>query len=139
MSKIIALAIMGVVVCSIALFFLDDIKTNRVTDSCTLASQCVGLSHDDCIGEWRCINGNCVWKCSEEETPAGECTLDSDCATGGCSGEICGLRGQVEDMVTACIYLDSYECLGLTECGCVDGECAWKENEEYLACMAKYE
>ena len=142
MSQILVLVVIGVVVCSIALFFLDDIRTSRMGEStCAMPSQCGG-THDDCTGKWTCVDGDCVWKCNALPiTPPllpNTCLDDADCATGGCSSEVCGLKEDVEGIMTICIYQNSYECLKLTECGCVDGACKWKENDDYLACMSPY-
>lgn len=53
------------------------------------------------------------------------CGGDTDCAIGGCSGQVCG--GVDEELTTTCEYRECYapEPYGL-ECGCVEGECAWR-------------
>jgi len=73
----------------------------------------------------------------KETTTLAECSQDSDCATGGCSGQVCGVKGKVEGIVTTCEWKDEYSCLKKTSCGCVDGSCRWKETREYKDCMAK--
>jgi eight-cysteine-cluster-containing protein len=75
-------------------------------------------------------NGKCV---EIYEEPV-ECTQDPDCGTGGCSGQICGLKEKVEDVVTTCEYRPEYDCLNLTSCKCIDGICQWEENNAYMAC-----
>lgn len=70
--------------------------------------------------------------------PKAECTQDQDCATGGCSGEICGPKEKVKEIVTVCIYLPEYECLKKTSCRCIDGKCQWEKTGEFKECMAKY-
>ena len=65
-----------------------------------------------------------------------ECTSDTDCATAGCSGQLCVPSVDAEGTVTTCEYLPEYDCLRLTSCGCYDGKCQWRQTEEYLACMA---
>lgn len=74
---------------------------------------------------------------SELESKA-ECTQDQDCSTGGCSGEICGPKEKVKDIVTICLMLPEYECLKKTSCLCLDGKCQWEKTEEFKECMAKY-
>ncbi|WP_148883109.1 CGP-CTERM-anchored Cys-rich protein [Thermococcus aciditolerans] len=48
-----------------------------------------------------------------------ECTSDADCATGGCSGEVCAPKKEAREIVTPCVYKPWYDCLSLTSCGCV--------------------
>ena len=70
--------------------------------------------------------------------PAGterECITDSDCATGGCSGEICGPREEVEGIMSACIFRPEYECLKYTSCKCIQGKCQWEITKEYEECL----
>ncbi len=64
-----------------------------------------------------------------------ECTSDNDCGVGGCSGQVCGLKDKVKDIITTCEFRESYNCLKLTSCGCVDGKCEWIENQDYKECM----
>ena len=66
-----------------------------------------------------------------------ECTQDSDCGTGGCSGEICGLKKTAEKTITACIYKEEYSCLKLTQCKCINGKCAWEKTNTYKECIVK--
>jgi len=93
----------------------------------------------------RCTLGNCnligsdppVVECINEEMPndkfcgwstAGLCSNDSDCMTGGCSGQVCQSTSE-EPVVTTCEYSECYnaEAYGLS-CGCVNGRCEWKKN-----------
>ena len=76
--------------------------------------------------------------CTSTIPQGNECTKDSDCGTGGCSGEICGVKGQVEQIFSACVYLEEYECLKLTECKCINGNCIWEKTDEYTNCIKKY-
>lgn len=64
-----------------------------------------------------------------------QCSSDSDCATGGCSGELCGAKGEVEGVMSACVYQQTNQCLKLTSCGCVNGLCQWDRNSEYNKCF----
>ncbi|MDD5342182.1 MAG: eight-cysteine-cluster domain-containing protein [Patescibacteria group bacterium] len=63
------------------------------------------------------------------------CAEDSECAIGGCSNEICGLKGMVETITSPCLYREYYQCYALTSCGCVSGQCQWKDNEDFLQCF----
>ncbi len=74
------------------------------------------------------------FKIIEEKT---ECTKDSDCGTGGCSGQVCTTAEKAKGVITTCEFLPEYGCLGLTSCGCVNGKCQWKENSAYSDCMDK--
>ena len=90
-----------------------------------------------------CNNGNCseinyfADPCLRHDNSGVECVQDSDCAVGGCSSQICGVKGQVEEIITTCEYRSEYVCLELTSCGCVDDRCGWKENDKYNACLAR--
>lgn len=52
------------------------------------------------------------------------CSKDSDCQTGGCSGQVCERVG--EGTITTCEFRDCYraENYNLT-CQCIDGKCQW--------------
>ncbi len=76
---------------------------------------------------------------SDTKEPAvRECASDSDCMRGGCSGQICGSRERVENLITTCEWMEVYGCYRMTDCGCVDGKCDWQENKEFNDCMEKY-
>ena len=68
-----------------------------------------------------------------------ECSSDSDCATGGCSGQICGEKEKVKDIVTTCEYLPEYDCLRLTDCRCINDKCQWEENNAHKDCIKNIE
>ena len=68
----------------------------------------------------------------------GECTSDGDCATGGCSGEVCAPREEAGKIVTSCVYRSWYGCLSLTSCGCVNGLCTWKPNPAFEKCLREH-
>ncbi|NJE85405.1 eight-cysteine-cluster domain-containing protein [Thermococcus sp. CX2] len=68
----------------------------------------------------------------------GECTTDADCATGGCSGEVCALRAEASKIVTPCVYREWYSCLGMTSCGCLNGVCTWKPNPAFESCLREH-
>ncbi|MBI2663305.1 eight-cysteine-cluster domain-containing protein [Candidatus Woesearchaeota archaeon] len=75
-----------------------------------------------------------------EEIPTGEfeCNVDSDCAVGGCSGQICARADLADDIITTCEYQEVYACYKLTSCGCVNNQCQWAQNQEFNNCLAKY-
>ena len=56
----------------------------------------------------------------------GQCSADSDCMNGGCSGQVCQSKSE-QSAITTCEYADCYnpEPYGLT-CGCLSGGCQWK-------------
>jgi len=64
-----------------------------------------------------------------------ECKSDLECATGGCSGEVCTTRDKAGEIVTPCIYAEWYDCLRLTQCGCYNGVCTWKPNSDFEKCL----
>lgn len=93
----------------------------------------------NCLGEFNVSgceyrNGRCVGLYREAET---ECTRDSDCGTGGCSGQVCGLKDKVKDIITTCEYRPEYGCLNLTSCKCLEGKCQWGDNTLYRECLEK--
>lgn len=69
---------------------------------------------------------------------AGECTSNSECGTGGCSGEVCAPKGEASKMVTPCVYRPWYSCFALTSCGCVNGVCTWKPNPTFERCLREH-
>jgi len=65
----------------------------------------------------------------------------SDCAVGGCSGELCYEKSDDpgDDLVSPCIYMEEYECLKKTRCERQsDGKCGWTQTPEYTACLKSY-
>ncbi len=79
--------------------------------------------------------------CTVEDTPTdevppteAECQTDNDCITGGCSGTICQSK-DAEPIMTTCEYLPEYACYKQTSCSCINGNCQWKETEEFRNCL----
>jgi len=66
-----------------------------------------------------------------------ECEIDTDCASAGCSGQLCAGSEKAKDIITTCEYKEEYECLKLTTCGCVSNKCQWAENEGYNKCIGE--
>lgn len=61
-----------------------------------------------------------------------ECSSDSDCFIGGCSGQLCTAK---EGVMSTCEYRAEYGCVKLTSCGCVDRQCGWRQNDQYAKCL----
>lgn len=95
------------------------------------------------VGETRDAGDGCnscfceedgAWACTEMACPpAFECEVDSDCFETGCSGQLCA----AEDIASTCEWLPWYGCFGepVTPCGCVDGFCAWTDQEALNECL----
>ena len=64
-----------------------------------------------------------------------ECLSNSDCASAGCSGQVCTTAEEAPGITTTCEYKEEYSCFKQTTCGCVEGVCAWGETEAYLSCL----
>ena len=54
---------------------------------------------------------------------AGECAADTDCATAGCSAEVCVAATRAPDIVTTCEILPIFA--ELKACTCQEGLCRW--------------
>jgi len=88
-----------------------------------------------------CGNGECEsWenrcRCPEDCKEASfcgsstyhECEADLDCASAGCSSQVCA--GVGEEVTTTCEYLDCYNAANYgLECGCVKNKCMWREED----------
>ena len=61
----------------------------------------------------------------------------SGCAIGGCSGQLCGEREEIEQIVTTCEWLPHYACFRDARCGRFgpDSACGWEQTPELLACL----
>ena len=59
----------------------------------------------------------------------GNCSSDSDCTSGGCSGQVCQSKYE-EPVITTCEWRDCFDAskYGL-KCRCIDGRCQWSEIE----------
>ncbi len=57
----------------------------------------------------------------------GDCASDSDCAPGGCSGQICQGINE-ESIFTTCEYNECYNAAAYgVSCGCVSNKCEWRK------------
>ena len=65
-----------------------------------------------------------------------ECSNNSECTTGGCSGQLCGKKGVIEKTITTCEWREEYGCLGLTKCLCIQNRCQWNQTQEYQQCLS---
>ncbi len=74
--------------------------------------------------------------CTGPKPPSGgECLTDNDCATGGCSSELCGKKGSIEGIPSICIFKPEYACLQETSCSCINYKCVWNQTTEYQTCL----
>ncbi|MBI2144053.1 eight-cysteine-cluster domain-containing protein [Candidatus Woesearchaeota archaeon] len=64
-----------------------------------------------------------------------ECSSNSGCGVGGCSGQVCTTKGKASGLITTCEYKAEYACLNLTSCGCVEGKCQWAGTAELEKCL----
>ena len=78
---------------------------------------------------------SCTQKTIEEPKTEAECNTDLDCATAGCSGQLCISKDKAQDIITTCEFKEEYECLKLSSCSCIDNKCQWQENNKYLNCI----
>ena len=59
------------------------------------------------------------------------------CAVGGCSQQVCGEVGEVENVVTTCEYREEYACYAHSKCERqTNGQCGWTQTAEYNRCIA---
>lgn len=88
--------------------------------------------------EVKCVENQCKQLVKEDKVKAPqdtktECTKDSECEVGGCSGQVCAKGGK--RIITTCEYRPEYACYKLTECGCDKGKCSWLEKQEFVRCL----
>lgn len=102
-----------------------------IDNKCIQIYEC--LVDKDCEPQEMCINNRCAGA-TQQADPDAECSSDSDCRTGGCSGQLCEPKSR-EPMVTTCEFLPEYGCYDDIECGCVDGACSWKEDAAFKDCI----
>lgn len=75
--------------------------------------------------------------CTQVNEPlaGAECSSDSDCSPAGCSSQLCIPKEKANDIITTCEFRPEYECLRLTNCGCISNKCQWIENDDYSECL----
>jgi len=76
--------------------------------------------------EWAFFRGECgqiAQFCGS--STKGKCTTNTDCITGGCSGQVCQSSSE-ESIVSTCEYQDCYDAqkFGLA-CQCSNQQCQW--------------
>ncbi|MFH1751104.1 MAG: eight-cysteine-cluster domain-containing protein [Candidatus Micrarchaeota archaeon] len=64
-----------------------------------------------------------------------ECVTASDCAIGGCNGEVCTTAENAQRIGSICVYKPEYACYKQISCGCIEGACAWQETPEFRLCV----
>lgn len=82
-----------------------------------------------------CTKQEVIEEPEEEQPSEGECEIDANCATAGCSGQLCLPKEKAGDIRTTCEFRAEYECFELTSCSCNEGKCGWVENDEYSQCL----
>ena len=64
----------------------------------------------------------------EGSSESGECKTDADCATAGCSSEVCVSKATAASgLNTTCEVLPCFSVLD--SCGCIEGTCSWALKE----------
>ena len=106
-----------------------NIKPLDIQKSCSKWASENEIILPTCIGRWVIDEGNCSWKCTDEEfcgsSTLASCSFDSDCKIGGCSSQVCQGVNE-EGIITTCEYRDCYDSgeFGLS-CGCDNLRCEW--------------
>ncbi len=98
-----------------------------------------------------CLRGDPVLPGDIEESPVGDVVVappmgegpdnkpyvGAGCAIGGCSQQICGEAGEVEDVATTCEWKEEYACYAASRCEKqASGQCGWTETENFNQCLA---
>ncbi len=91
--------------------------------------RCGDIKFEYIIGACECVNNQCELKQDQKE-----CSLDTDCIKGGCSGTICQSKNS-EPIITTCEYLPEYACYEDINCGCIEGICQWNKTEDFSKCL----
>jgi|SRR3989344_7133899 len=130
-----------IIVLVLFLIFLSSCKINKNQDNETFIN-------GKCEDGFKYLKTSCTDnKCSDvvyKQDPCfghyliKECDSDLDCSIAGCSGQICTTKDKAIDTITTCEFRSSYECLKLTSCLCINGECKFDGNDNYFTCLEKY-
>lgn len=99
-----------------------------VNNECTQTFEC--LADAECGEGESCKTNRCV----SDKPKDVECTKNSDCIRGGCSGTICQ-SAKKPPILTTCEFLPEYSCYQDISCGCVDNKCAWQETPSFKECV----
>lgn len=67
-----------------------------------------------------------------------QCISNNDCAIGGCSSQLCGKKGIIENIITTCEWKEEYACYRLTQCQCIQNKCQWNQTSEFIQCLANF-
>ncbi|MBN2014761.1 MAG: DUF333 domain-containing protein [Candidatus Altiarchaeota archaeon] len=99
---------------------------------CVTPGRYLMLSH--CPYTSKCIDGRCTVICPSPyrilkefcgTSTYGSCKDESDCVTGGCSGQVCQSKNE-DPIITTCEYRDCYNSEDYSlSCRCVDKKCQW--------------
>ncbi|MEX0913204.1 MAG: hypothetical protein WDZ56_01595 [Candidatus Paceibacterota bacterium] len=96
-----------------------------------------------------CLRGEPVLPSDQDEPPfpdegqpsAGNPTgpyVGAGCAIGGCSSQICGEAGEVEDIATTCEWREEYACYAVSRCERqANGQCGWTETDQFNQCLTE--
>ncbi len=116
-------------------YFTEDSWVGNEADICYSVSEAtIAQKSGKCPTKTTLPPGTRETKPSPDPSPD-ECTSDSDCGVGGCSGQVCTEASKASGLITTCEYRAEYGCLKLTSCGCVNGKCAWRESAEFKSCV----
>jgi len=88
---------------------------------------CVFSNGTECE-EWAFFRGECQKGVGEDDFcgfAQGTCKINSDCVTGGCSGQVCQSKND-ESVITTCELRDCYKASKYNlSCQCVENKCNW--------------
>ncbi len=94
---------------------------------CLSDEECTGLESElDCVGEWACEAGECVFNCDDEpEPPISECQQDGDCGLGQhCEIVDCWAPPCPQDAPCPLMCMPFGECIDDDPEDCIDdGDC----------------
>lgn len=90
------------------------------------------------IAGFQCMDG---YACHIEDTfPDAAGTCVEECASAGCSGQVCTTASAAPNVITTCEFLPEYICFQQTTCGNFGpgGSCQWEQNDAYQACLDSF-
>ena len=103
------------------------------------------VTNEACIQSGKCEREE-GQKINESCTTKGGCSLPAkiepleleiiECATGGCSGQLCLSIEKVNEIFTTCEYKEEYSCLHYTKCEKQNnGKCGWTKTTKHTECL----